>query len=129
MYVADKLKDLEAITDAAKFVFGAITNIINLKKHTKGKPYSVSVSGNNNNVFVLNADGAELGIPLEAFALFREKLIESDLNKIASPLQETRVDQADLVADEGTSLQLEATINSSEREYFRPILRQFKSAR
>jgi hypothetical protein len=120
MYVANQLRDLETITDAAKFVFRMIAGVINLKKHTQGKPYSVSVSGNNNSVLVVNANGSELAIPIGALELFREKLIHSDLNKIASPLSEQGIEQAELIADEGTEMQLEANINSSEREYFRP---------
>lgn len=120
MFAADKLKDLETISDAAKFVFRTIADIINLKKHTKGKPYQVSVKGNNNNVLVINADGAELAVPLAAFAVFKDKLLESDLNKIASPLQERSVDEADLIANEGTPEQIDASIKSSERDFFRP---------
>src|ERR1039458_9660259 len=64
MFVADKLKDLGTITDASKFIFHTIADIIGLKKHTQGKPYQVSITGNNNTVLVLNADGAELGFPV-----------------------------------------------------------------
>src|SRR5664280_997160 len=39
MFVASQLKDLETVTDAAKLVFRTIANVINLKKHTQGKPY------------------------------------------------------------------------------------------
>ena len=120
MFVATQLKDLETITDSAKFVFRTIADIVNLKKHVKNKPYQVSVTGNNNNVLVINADGAELAVPIQAFSLFKEKLLESDLNKVASPLRENSVDEADLIADEGTPEQQEAKIISSEREYFRP---------
>ncbi|MFZ0913374.1 MAG: hypothetical protein WBQ76_09660 [Candidatus Korobacteraceae bacterium] len=120
MFAASQLKDLETITDAAKFVFRTVADIISLKKHTRGKPYQVSVTGNNNNVLVLNADGAELAVPIEVFAIFKERLLDQDLNKIASPLRENSVDEADLIADEGTAQELEAKITSSERDYFRP---------
>ena len=120
MFVATQLKDLETITDAAKFVFRTVAHVISLKKHTRGKPYQVSVTGNNNNVLVLNADGAELAVPLDAFGIFKDRLLDADLNKIASPLRENSVDEADLIADEGTAQELEAKITSSERDYFRP---------
>lgn len=68
----------------------------------------------------MNADKVELGIPIQSFELFRDKLIDGDLNKIASPLREDKVEEADLIADEGSPTQLEAAIRSSERDYFRP---------
>jgi len=120
MFAADKLKEWEPITDAAKFVVRTILEVITLKNHTKGKPYEVSVSGNQNTVVVLNAEKLELSVPIESFELFREKLIDGDLNKIASPLREDRVEEARLIADEGKPDQLEGLIRSSDREFFRP---------
>lgn len=40
----------EMAVDAGKRVVGAILRLIDAKKHTKGKPYSVSIEGNENRV-------------------------------------------------------------------------------
>jgi hypothetical protein len=126
MFAADKIKDLGTIVDAGKVVVRTIMDVINLKNHTKGKPYDVSVSGNNNTVVVLNAEKIELSVPVQSLELFREKLIDGDLNKIASPLHEDRIEEARLIAEEGKPDQMESSILSSDREYFRPDSAMFQ---
>ena len=115
---ADVLKTIETVTDAAKYVFGMVTAVIGLKKHTKGQPYNVNVKGNNNTVVVLNSDNVELHVPLESFELFKSGLIDRDLNKIVAPLRPNSIEVAEL-RSEGEK-PIEATITSAEREYFRP---------
>jgi hypothetical protein len=41
----DKLNAIEATAKAARYVFSLLTELINAKKHAKGKPYTVAVKG------------------------------------------------------------------------------------
>jgi hypothetical protein len=116
----DQLAALETLGNATRYVLNVVAGVIGAKKHTKGQPYSVSVRGDNNTVVVVNAEGAELAIPPEAFNVFKEKLIEGDLNRIAAPLRQDSVDSAEIVADDDSHEPIEAIIRSDEREYFRP---------
>jgi hypothetical protein len=117
---ASQIQDIRKISDAARWVFQVVAGVVQAKKHTKGQPYTVSVKGNSNTLILINADGAELAIPPDAFDVYKRKLIDTDLNKIAAPLHDNAVASAELVADEGTAEEIDAVISSSEREYFRP---------
>jgi len=105
------------VVSAARYVFGIIKDVIESKRHVKGKPYEISIQGSNNAVVVINADGATLAIPKEVAEILKDKMIDSDLSKITSPLSEGRVDIACLSAmdDEGS---IETTISSEEKSYF-----------
>jgi len=100
----------------AGWVVHQITNIIGIKKHVKAQPYTVNVRGNDNTVVVINAEGADLTVPLESLEIFREHLIDADLNKIVAPLREGSVDSAEIRVNNESA----AVISSGEREYFRP---------
>jgi hypothetical protein len=117
----DQLKALEAFGHVAKYVFGLIANVIRAKKHTKGLPYNVAVKGDGNTTVLINADNVDMTIPPEAIDLFREKLLDSDLNKIVAPLRPGSIESAEITADDGSGEPIEASINSEEREFFRPI--------
>ena len=114
----DLLGKIKTAVDAAKYVIGFVVDVIKAKKHTQGKPYSISVPGNNNTVVIINADGAQLAVPPEVIDLFKSKLIDPDLRRISQPLEPTRIDAADLVVDEGTPEEIGTTISAPERDYF-----------
>ena len=115
-----QLQTLQSATNAAKFVFSLMMDIIRLKKHTKNQPYTVSVKGAGNTVFVISGDNNQLEVPVPAFEIFKEKLIDANLNKIVSPLQAQSIDSAELKATDEEGNILEASIGSGERDYFRP---------
>ena len=114
--VAPVGETLHQASEAALWVVKRIAGVIGIKKHVRAQPYKIEVRGNDNTVLVVNVDGSQLAVPPDTFEIFRERLIDSELNKIASPLREGRVDSAEIrVNNEPT-----AKIESSEREYFRP---------
>ena len=98
-------------------MIGSIAQLIRAKKHTKNKPYELSVSGKNNQVVIINGDKNSLEFPVDLLPLFQEKVIDADLNKIAKPLQKDRVTKLEIRSGEQKDY-LEAEINSEEREYF-----------
>lgn len=110
---------MQVLTDSARWVVSKITEIITVKKHTKAEPYTFNVRGDNNTVVVVNAEGAELAIPPDAFELFKSKLIDSDLHKITTPLRPEQIESAEIRAGEEGDI-LEASISSEERGYFLP---------
>lgn len=116
---AGTLETLQVLTDSARWVVSKITEIITVKKHTKAEPYTFNVRGDNNTVVVVNAEGAELAIPPDAFELFKSKLIDSDLHKITTPLRPEQIESAEIRAGEEGDI-LEASISSEERGYFLP---------
>src|SRR5713101_6546073 len=120
----DQLKALETHGHAARFVFDLIVQIVRAKKHTKGKPYQIQIKGDNNTVVVINAEGAELQIPAELVSLLKNKVIDTDLNKIVDPLQSGRIDSAKIRATDDEHPPIEETIAASDRDYFRPEAEQ-----
>lgn len=114
----ETLGKIKSIVDAVKHIAGILVDIVRAKKHTQNKPYSINVKGNNNTVVVVNADGAELTVPPEVIELMKSKLIDSDLRKISEPLEQDKIDAADLVIEEGTPDATGTTINAPEKDYF-----------
>lgn len=102
---------------AARYVFGLVKDYISAKKHTQSKTYDVSVRGDHNVVVIVNSEGEEKPFPKEVLEMLESKLIDGDLNKIASPLQRGILDKAELSAiDEDGPM--DATIASEDKGYF-----------
>jgi hypothetical protein len=123
----DMIEKIETVTNAAKYTFRLVTEVMNLKKHTKAQPYTTQINGNNHSITVINAEKVECTISLPAFEMYREKLLDPDLNKITAPLREGRVEEAQLKDEEEGGP--EARIKSDEREYFRPSIDTTKQER
>jgi hypothetical protein len=115
----DQFKAAELVIDAAKHIFTLLSDVIKVKKHVKGHPYTLSVKGDHNTVTVINADKVEFATTQAAVEVLKAKTIDSDLNKIAEPLQMGTVDAVEVKAEDGAG-KIETTITSEEREYFRP---------
>ena len=112
------LQNLEMIHDAARWVVTRIFSMIEVKKHAQNAPLDIKINGNNNRLTLINAQGANLEVPVELLNLIRDKAIDGDLNKIVSPLEQNRIDSAKLIAETEGFPALEETVNSGEREYF-----------
>jgi hypothetical protein len=115
----DAIQKIETVSNAAKAVFGIITKIIGIKKHIKAHPYTFNFR-DRNVVTIVNADKLEMNFPPEAFEIFRESLIDGDLNKIVDPLQKNRIESAEIKVQDNSPEAMEAIVTSSERDYFRP---------
>lgn len=104
------------IWDFAEHIFHIVSGVMNLKKHVKAQPYTISVKGDNNQVAVINAEKVELLIPPQALEVFQSKLIDRELDRIVDPLRPNRIDKAELsVEDKVTTV-----VTSDERKYFLP---------
>lgn len=91
-----EIESLKPIVDSARWVYSLLKGVVSAKKHTRGRPYDFSVKGDNNTVVIFNADGAQLSVPPEVFEIFKSKIIDSNLNKIAAPLSPDRIDSAEI---------------------------------
>ena len=110
-----QLEAIKSAIEGVKIVFRLITDVILAKKHTKGKPYQISVKGDNNNtVVIVNSEGSEMKIEPKALEVFQEKIIDVDLNKIAEPLKAKSVEEVQIKTDTEPG----ASISSEERDYF-----------
>lgn len=109
------IKTMETVAGAAKYVYDLLVGVIRAKKHVKSEPYNISVKGNDNTLLLINAQGAELQIPVSVLEILQSKLIDGDLKKIVSPLRENSIDKVELKAGD----EEEETIDAKDREYFR----------
>ena len=114
---AETLAAIAPAYKAAKFVFGIVTDYIESKKHVKAKPYQVNIEGSNNTVLLLNMDGVAKEIQPQIADLLKSKLIDKDLEKIVSPLEQGMIDGATLSATDEEET-IHATVNSEEKLYF-----------
>jgi hypothetical protein len=105
------------LANASRWVVAAIVKLIEARKHTKGQPHTVQVKGDSNTVVVVNAQGCNLEMAPEVYEMFSTRMIDSDLNRRASPLHAGRIERAQLMPadEEGT---IEAEVRSEDRRYF-----------
>jgi hypothetical protein len=71
-------------------------------------------------VIVTSVGNVQTEVPPEVYEAFQNKLLDSDLNKITSPLEEGKIEHAVISATDpdGKTIQ-SVSIDSSERQYFR----------
>ncbi len=111
------LQTLQLLRNASRWVVAAIAKLIQVKKHIRGQPHTVHVTGDSNTVVIVNFEGSRLEMCPEIYEIFSTRMIDSDLKKIARPLQPDRINRADLIAaDEEASI--EAEITSADQQYF-----------
>lgn len=110
------IETVKFIADAAKFAFRIVTDVIGLKKHTRGQQFTTHIDGVKGSVTIINADRIEMTVEMPAFEMFRQKLLDSDLAKITAPLSEGRIDEARLTEVED---QTGVSVSAAERPYFR----------
>ncbi|HUB01859.1 MAG TPA: hypothetical protein VL983_04210 [Terriglobales bacterium] len=114
----DVVQQIETVTNAARFAFELITEVIRVKQHLKGKNYTYNLNGRDNKITVINIDHLEMDCSKAAFGLIAEKVIDNDIDRIVAPLRDNAITAAELKEvgnDKGA-----VVIESTQREYFRP---------
>lgn len=114
------LGNLELAADATRWVLEKLFSIFEAKKHAKNKPYQISIRGDNNTVVMINAEGTDLAIPAEIVELLKTKTVDGDLNKIVSPLEPSKIESAEIVAESDNKEILAEKITNEEKKYFQP---------
>lgn len=115
-----QLKAVELTLHYARHAVKVISDLIRAKKHIRSNPYTISVKGDGNNVNIINAENVTIPVTLDAANILKARLVDGDLNKIASPLRQKIIQKADLVVREAGKQLEEASITSEERDFFRP---------
>ncbi len=111
-----QLQNIEQVWDWAKRIFNIVKDLMNLKKQTKGQPYSIEISGDNNVVNIITAENVVVPITRETLEIHEKKIIDRDVEKIVEPLRPNRIDSAELALDD----KVEVTVTAQERKYFQP---------
>jgi hypothetical protein len=114
-HYGDQLKALGTVVEGVKWVISLLRDVIQAKKHTKGRPFNISVSGDNNRVLIINQEGSEFSTTREVLEILQDGLVDKELKRIAEPLDEGSVDSAEIVAQD---VDVRATISSPEKPYF-----------
>jgi len=117
---ASQLQAVGAAVGGATGVVALILQAIQLKKHTKNQPYSEKVSHAPNGVSLIsvtNSENVSIEVPVEAFTVFKEGLLDQDLSKIARPVEAQKIDSAKIVAEAG-GWRGEESISLQDKPYF-----------
>ncbi len=117
---ADHLQAVGAVVGGATGIVALIMQVIKLKKHTENKPYTEKVAHNTGNVSLIsvtNSENVTVDFPLEAFSLFKEKLLDQELSKIARPIESGKIESATIKAEVDNSV-IEQSISTKEKPYF-----------
>ena len=102
---------------AAISIVRTIVRVISAKKHVKNQPYRDRIS-DNNAVTIINAENVSMEFPLEVYQRLKNRSLDSDLNRIASPLQKDHINAAEITATTTTGESVSERIEEKERKYF-----------
>jgi hypothetical protein len=105
------------LVTAAVGILATIISVIQLKKHTRNEPYSTSLNGLNGSIAVINSQNVAITVSPSAYTVFKEKLIDGDLSRIARPLEEGKVISSALEVIHGAITERES-ISLSEKPLF-----------
>lgn len=117
---SDGQQVISAAFDAGRRVVKTILGIVEAKKHTKGKPYSINVEGSNNKIVVINSENAKFEVSKEVAEIMHEGIVDTDLGRIVSPLRAKEIDSARISTDNAEGEITAAEVSESERSYFEP---------
>lgn len=105
-------------TGTAVGIVSKIIGVIRAKKHVKKAPYREHIGQTNNTIVITNSENVRIEMPLNVYEVFKAGTLDSDLNKIASPLKEGHIDAAELEVRAIDAVVMRERIECSERPYF-----------
>lgn len=111
-----QFQNIDQAWDWAKRIFNIVKDVMNLKKQTKGQPYKIEVSGDNNVINIITAENVVVPITRETLEIHQKKIIDRDVEKIVEPLRPHRIESAELALGD----KVEVTVTAEERKYFQP---------
>lgn len=114
-YVGKKLTDI---------VIAKIAGVAKAKKHIQNGLYTteVSLNGNDNQVIIVNGLNARLPVDRDVYDLLQEGTIDSELDKMASPLREDAIDVFEIKHEGSATADLH--LDASDRPYFAKVRRE-----
>ena len=114
---ADQIAALGVLSGGAYWIIKKIISVIRVKRHVQRRPFKDSIASDNS-IVVTNADNLTIEVPLEIYELFKGGSLDSDLNRITSPLVEGRIDAAEIEVRSVDGNVLRERITVEERPYF-----------
>jgi hypothetical protein len=99
-----------------------IIGVIRAKKHVRREPYQERIGPIQNTIIITNSQNVNLEMPLEVYELFKAGTIDSDLDRVTSPLQPGRIDAAEIEAHAVDGTVLRERIQAEDRQYFQTAL-------
>jgi hypothetical protein len=108
-YVGKKIADL---------VIEKIAAVAKAKKHIQNAAYTteISVNGDNNQVIIVNGVNARLPVDRDVLELIQEGTIDTELDKMTSPLREDSIDVFEIKREDDAEADLH--LDASDRPYF-----------
>lgn len=98
-------------------VIDYVIKTLSAKKHIKNKPFTQQVNYNSGSVVIINADNVELTVPLEVYQIVKAKTIDTDLNKIASLIDEENIKELSITYEKNGEVVSEK-IDADSKKYF-----------
>lgn len=114
---ANQIEVIAATATAIGTVGTLITSVIAITKHTEKQPFRDKINVQNGTVVITNIQNATAIFPQEAYEIFRQKTVAPDLSKIAEPLEEDKIDKAELITQFDSS-KVSEDIMLEEKPYF-----------
>ncbi len=103
----------------AQRILKRMIGVIRLKRHVKNRPYKVEISGDNN-IVILNSQNISVEAPKETHDAFESGVIDKQLDRLTSPLEMGRIEEAELQAlptnGEALSERITAVVHIAFRE-------------
>jgi len=106
-----------ALITGGAYIVMKIMGIIKIKRHVKKQPFKENIS-NTNIINITNSENVSIEMPLDIYETFKNKLIDSDINKMVQPLEKDHIDIAKLSARNPEGELMEERITAEERPYF-----------
>ncbi|MGB7217241.1 MAG: hypothetical protein WBD07_00395 [Vicinamibacterales bacterium] len=110
------------LTGTAIGIVAKIIGVIRAKKHVKKEPFREQIGQTNNTIIITNSQNVTIELPLNVYELFKAGTLDSDLNKITSPLREGHIDAAELEVRSVDGIVMRERIESAERPYFETMV-------
>ena len=97
-------------------VIRRIVNVAKAKKHVQRGSYRTEITGDGNTIIIINRVNAQLSVNRDDFEILNKSVIDSDLEKMVSPLRQDFIDAFEIKHHEREAPDLH--IEASERSYF-----------
>lgn len=117
-WVAEHHEALLKVSSSAAAIAAMIVKLIDFKKRNKGKDPAIQINGDGN-IVLAGIENTQVIMGKELYELYKSKSLDVELAKIARPLEEEKIDSAELSVRDTATGQIETTrILLSEKQYF-----------
>ena len=104
-------------SDAAFRIVEKILKVVNLKRHVKRRPYTDRI-GEDGKIEINNAENVTVLVTPEIHEIFKRGTLDRNLSRLASPLEEGRINAAEIEVNSKEEDALRERITAQERQYF-----------